>query len=104
MDLLSLLLSWNFLVLALAIAAATFVIRNILEARWQLDEKKIWNDTLLPCMPVLIGVLICLVASSFPFPVGITVLSAKLCFGAVAGLFSSQMFKVIKSLIDKKTL
>ena len=100
---LSLLISFPFLLMSLMIAAVTYVIRNGLEAIWQLEEKKLWNNTILPCLPIIIGLMFGLIFIHFPYPVLIGVsLSGRLCFGAVAGLVSSKVYRVVNSLLEKE--
>lgn len=100
-DLLSILLSYQFIILSLAISAITYVMRNILEFFFQVNEKKLYNDLLLPCIPIIIGTLIGLISTKFPFPEQIISISARCCFGSVAGLLSAQIYRLVKSQLPK---
>jgi hypothetical protein len=105
MDLLSLVFSWQFLFMSLAVAALIYAIRLLVENIWKtISENKIWRDAILPIMPIVLGGFIGLMAKQFPFPFpeGLTSASARIIFGIVAGLLSAQVYKIIKAMIDKK--
>ena len=99
-------LSLQFLFFCLGIAAITFVLRKIVDyilTLKGLQNNKLWNELILPIMPVILGVLCASVAKRYPFPdiFGVSV-SAKMNFGLVAGLFSGLVYKIIKGLLSQK--
>jgi hypothetical protein len=105
------LLSWQFVLFALAIAALTFVIRKVVE--FALDNPSIptgkmtktdrlWTELLLPILPVVLGAVAGLLAKKYPFPDGLTNPSARIAFGLVAGLLSGLVYRVIKGTLAGK--
>ena len=105
------LLSWQFVLFALAIAALTFVIRKVVE--YALDnpsiptgkmtkEDRLWKELLLPILPVVLGAAAGFLAKKYPFPDGLTNPSARLAFGLVAGLLSGLVYRVIKGTLAAK--
>lgn len=94
--------TWNFLLLSLSISAIIFVIRTIIESKWNLKENNLWNNVIIPISPILIGLLFGIIAIGFPYPVEIVKISGRICFGLVAGLFSGYTFRIMKSLLLSK--
>ena len=110
-NILQTLLSWQFVLFALAIAAFTFVIRKIVE--FCLDSPNIptgkmtktnrfWTELILPILPVILGGGMGHVAKMYPFPEGLTSVSARIAFGLVAGLLSGLLYRVIKGALASK--
>jgi hypothetical protein len=97
---LSMFLSWQFIVFGLAIAAVMFVVRTVVE--YFVKNSKMWKDLILPILPVLIGGLSALLISSFPYPNELTSAGSRSVFGFVAGLLSGLMYRIIKSLLHQK--
>ena len=71
------LLSWQFLLYCLSIAAIIFVVRKVVE--FAIDSPKIptgkmnkrsklWRELILPILPVVIGPLGALMAKQYPYP------------------------------------
>jgi|SRR5579885_1531179 len=105
------LLSWQFVLFALAIAALTFVIRKVVE--FALDnpniptgkmtkEDRLWKELILPILPVVLGAVAGFLAKKYPFPDGLTNPSARIAFGLVAGLLSGLVYRVIKGTLAAK--
>lgn len=105
------LLSWQFLLFCLAIAAITFVVRKI--AEYALDNPKIptgkmtktsrlWKELILPILPVLMGPFAGFLAKQYPYPEGLQTVSGRLIFGLVAGLLSGLVYRVINSFLTSK--
>lgn len=102
------LLSWQFLLFCLAIAALTFVVRKIVE--FILDNprvpasktSKLWREVLLPILPVVGGGLSGGFATHYPYPDGLTSASGRVIFGLVAGLFSGLVYRMVNSFITSK--
>ncbi len=105
---LGMLLSWQFIVFGLAIAALLFVIRNFIEfslKNWfkvGAKNKKIWHDLILPILPVLLGGLFGFLFKTYPYPNQLSSSSSRVIFGLVAGLMSGLLYRVIKSLLFSK--
>lgn len=110
---LQVLLSWRFVMFGLAIAAVMFILRTILEyvvglCHGNLANSKLWNDLLLPILPIFIGAGSAYLLRLFPYP-GFTpdanghiLLGDRIIFGLVAGLLSTLMYRVIKALLYQK--
>lgn len=102
------LLSWQFLIFCLAIAAITFVIRRIVE--YILDNPKIpasktsklWTELILPIMPVILGCVAGIVSKQYPYPTGLELTSGRIAFGLVAGLLSTLVYRVINAFLTSK--
>lgn len=107
MDPIEMLLSWQFIVFGLSIAAVIFVIRTGVDfciKNFKLSQFKInlWQDLLLPILPVFIGAGSAYVMKSFPYPEQLSSDGSKVLFGVVAGLFSGLIYRIVKSLISQK--
>lgn len=105
------LLSWQFLLFCLAVAAITFVVRKF--AEYMLDNPKIptgkmsktdrlWTELLLPILPVVLGCVGALLAKQYPYPTGLTSGSGRVAFGLVAGLLSGLVYRVVSSFLTGK--
>ena len=102
-SILQMLLNWQFIIFALAIAALIFVIRQSAEYFLvKLKIKKIWNNLFLPILPVVIGGLLGFSLKRYPYPNGLTTVDGRIIFGLVAGLMSGLLYRVIKSLLFSK--
>jgi hypothetical protein len=101
MELLDLFLSYNFILLSLAISAIVYMIRILVDLFWDNNDNKYWKAS-LNIMPILIGALLGLVCGKFAFPAEIVSISSKVLFSIVAGLFSSSVYALIKKLIESK--
>lgn len=110
---LAVLLSWQFVLFGLAIATVMYVLRIVVEygatlVKKSLANSQLWNDLLLPILPVIIGALASYVLKVFPYPGfpagpgGVIPTGDRLIFGLVAGLLSGLMYRVIKSLLYQK--
>ncbi len=111
-------LGWHTLIFGLMCWILTFITRRIVEtalphlkksadanhkdvtykttfARW-------WNEVILYVMPPSWGALAGGLASMYPFPDGLTSLSARLFFGVVVGFFSGFIYKIVKKVVLKK--
>jgi len=101
------LFSWQFLIFGIAVAAIMFVVRRTVEyglANWTAasKESKLWNDLLLPILPVLLGAFGALIFKNYPYPDGLTTGSSRFIFGLVAGLLSTLFYRVIKALMFQR--
>lgn len=102
------LLSWQFIFFGLAIAAIVFVTRKFVE--YGLDnckslskESKFWNDLILPVYPIFLGPFLAIFLKSFPYPDGLGATGGtRTIWGLVAGLLSTVLYRVVKSLLGDK--
>jgi DMSO reductase anchor subunit len=106
MDILTVFLSWQFLIFCLAVFGVTFVIRTIVEyiIKQVVKTSSLWNDMVLPILPIVIGTIMGLFLKAFPYPEGLTNKDSRIIFGLVAGLLSTLLYRMIKTLIIKKIL
>lgn len=103
------LVSWQFVLFCLGIAAVTFVVRKGIEFAVLDNPKmpgskssKFWTDFVLPVFPVVFGCVAGLLAKKYPYPETLTSTSAHIAFGLVAGLFSGLIYRVAKSFVASK--
>ena len=104
-ELLSIFITWQFLVLCLGIAAVTFVFRTTIEYAILNNPKmpgnshsRFWRDFILVIFPVILGVVFAFAGKSFPYPEAIYEPYGRLLFSASAGLLSPTAYRVIKAL------
>jgi hypothetical protein len=98
------LFNWQFILFGLAIFAIMYVFRILIEYFMELvksDPKKsiLWNEVLLPILPVFTGAIVATYLKAFPYPNGLTTRGDRIIFGLVAGLLSGLIYRVIKSLL-----
>ena len=108
-DVLTIFTSWQFVIFGLGIAAIVFVFRTVIEyllvnTKIISHTSKLWRDLILPILPVIMGVFLSVSVSDYPYPDGISNVQSRFIFGLVAGLLSSLLYRLIKSLINKKLL
>lgn len=101
------LLSWQFVVFSLAVAALIYFVRTVAEYlmlnyKAAAAQSKLWSELLLPLLPVVIGPLTAILVKTFPYPTGLTTNGGRFVFGLVAGLISGLLYRVIKSLFFAK--
>jgi hypothetical protein len=96
-------LTWQFVLFSLIVAAIMYVFRTILEFCFpQLTTIKVWNSLLLMLLPIFIGAGLGLWWKMYPYATGLTTSAEHIGYGAVAGLLSTVLFKVIKELLVNK--
>lgn len=108
-ELLSALLSYQFVLLCLAIAAVTYVIRLLVEF-FILDNpkmpgtraSKLWRDVLLPIAPYVNGILIGVFIKSGIYPNVIASTGSRIEFALVAGSLSGLVYRVISGVLKSK--
>jgi hypothetical protein len=101
MDLLNILVNFQFVILSLGLSAIVFVFRTALEnALPRLLACKLWTDLLLPIVPILFGAGLGMFAS---VPELIKTNCDRLLFGAIAGLLSGLLYRVVKKLLDNQS-
>lgn len=104
------LLSWQFIVFGLAVAAVLFIFRKlfeyILDIYLKLDKQskvyKLWSELFLPILPMLLGATGSLLITSFPYPNDLTSAGGRFVFGLVAGLMSGLFYRIIKAMVSSK--
>jgi uncharacterized membrane protein YedE/YeeE len=106
---LDILLSWQFILFGLAVAGVMYVLRILVEYFMQLAKKiplksKLWNEVLLPILPVIIGALGAVHFKSFPYPDSLVTRGDRIIFGLVAGLLSTLLYRVVKALLSQRAL
>jgi hypothetical protein len=65
-------------------------------------ESKLWNDLLLPILPVIIGASGGYLFKTYPYPNGLITDGDRIVFGLVAGLLSTLLYRVVKALMFQK--
>jgi hypothetical protein len=108
--LLSIFLTWQFIIFCLGLAAITFILRKIFEY-FVLSNPKLpgtknsllWRGLLLPIAPVVNGGIAAYFAKEFPYPEDLGSSSyGRVSFGLVAGLLSGLVYRVIVGLLRSK--
>ena len=108
--LLSIFLSWQFIIFCLGLAGMGFVFRKLIEY-FILDNphlpgnknSMIWRSLLLPIAPVLTGAFAGYLAKGYPYPEGLgTSEYGRVSFGLVAGLLSGLVYRVISEILRSK--
>lgn len=96
-------LTWNFLLFCLSLAAITFVARKFVEFYVKsVKELNLWNNLILPVSPIFLGAIIGAFAKMYPYPEGLVSVGGRIIFGLVAGLLSTTVFRVIKTMLKSK--
>ncbi len=110
---LQVLLSWQFVLFGLAIAAIIYVFRLVVQyvaslLKKDLSKSNLWENLVLPVAPIAVGVIAALLLKSFPYPGftpdahGVVIRGDRIIFGLVTGLFSTVMYRMIKSMLYQK--
>tara|TARA_R110000868_G_scaffold46524_5_gene153629 strand:- start:12920 stop:13303 length:384 start_codon:yes stop_codon:yes gene_type:complete len=110
MDLLSIFLTWQFLIFCLGLSSITFVVRKVVEYLMLcfpglLGSKFsiLWKSVLLPIGPVVNGAVAGFLVEAFPYPESLGASSyGRFSFGLVAGLFSGLVYRVVVELLKSK--
>lgn len=96
-------LTWQFVLFSLVVAVIMYVTRTILEyCIPKLIDTRLWNSLLLMLLPVFIGAGLGGWWKMYPYATGLTTISEHVGYGAVAGLLSTLLFKIIKELLMQK--
>jgi phosphoglycerol transferase MdoB-like AlkP superfamily enzyme len=104
---LTILLSWQFILFGLAVAGVVYVVRILVEYFIQLAKRdpktsKFWSELVLPILPVVLGALAAVKFKSFPYPDGLVTRGDRIIFGLVAGLLSTLLYRIVKGLLSAK--
>lgn len=107
-DVLSIFITWQFLVLCIGITAITAVIRTVVEYTILNNPKmpgnsnsKFWRDFFLVLLPIGLGVGFTWVGKTFPYPSVIVEPYSRFLFTSSAGLLSPTLYRVIKAMFWK---
>jgi uncharacterized membrane protein YedE/YeeE len=106
-NILQVLMSWQFIIFSLGIVAITSVLRTVVEyiltnVKVMAKESKLWNDLILPIMPVVLGSVSTVFIKGYPYPEGISATGGRFVFGLVAGLLSTLLYRIVKALFNQK--
>lgn len=102
-------ISWQFILFCLGIAAITFVFKKGVEF-FVLDNPKMpgtrtskfWGEFILPIFPIVSGSLVGLFAPKYPFPEYLHATSGRVIFGLVAGMLSSTIYRMMNAFLKSK--
>lgn len=107
-ELLSIFLTWQFLLLCIGFAALTFLVRVVIEFSVLNNPKlpgnsqsKVWREGFLVLFPVILGFVFPWVGKSFSYPIVLVDPYSKFMFSASAGLLSPIAYRVIKAALWK---
>lgn len=103
-------LTWQTGVFTLAIFVFSFLLRRSLEILFPTlrqdtplsTAQRIWEEVLLPSIPVLVGIALGLGVKNWPYPAQLVSLGSHAIYGAVCGFFSSYAYRVLKSVLTSK--
>lgn len=107
MEALNQLLSVQFISFSLMLSAITYVERKVFE--FFSNKKKedihpgLW-DMIFSILPILIGGIIGFAFKQYPYPGNSTDSLSRIIFGVVAGLFSSQVYRIAVSFLNSKII
>jgi len=96
------------LVFCLFIWIMVWVQRKVVELIWDkftkkdIKTNKYWRSLFLPLGPIGTGSILAAIFNTYPFPEMFINFSSKIIFGAVLGLVSAHVYKMIKELFDNK--
>ena len=102
------LLSWQFILFCLGIAALTSVVRKVVE--FILDNPKVpasktskfWTELFLPILPIILGLVMAVMAKKFPYPMDASSALVRGLFGSVAGLLSGLVYRILAGMLRAK--
>ena len=100
---LTLLISYQLLLVCLGVSAIVFIIRKAVEfglRKFNMCDNSWWRELILPILPPLIGTAVVLLTGLVPS--GLETTGAKVLFGLVGGLLSGVIYRSIKSMIKSK--
>ena len=109
MDPIQVLWSWQLITFSLSVVAMVFVLKTVCEytisaiTKTDPQNSKIWNDMILPILPILMGMIGGFLFIGFPYPDGLVSPSGRFIFGSVSGLLSTTVYRYIKAAIAAKS-
>ena len=101
--------------LCLAIYVVTYLIRRVIEGTWSIlvqqgEAKKvsipsrIWDEIVVPILPILIGGGLSFAAKTFVWPdFAMKTKLARVLYGCICGLFSAFIYNRIRGWLKSKT-
>lgn len=104
------LITLPFVFFCLAVFFTTHTVRKIVEALLPAIRKdtpltrsqKVWEEFLLPSLPILVGLVLGVLLKSWPWPVGIVGWASRAIAGGVAGFLSTWIYRMVRSFLTKK--
>jgi len=98
-----------FLVFSLVVYAVSTFIRLAAEMlhpklrETSLTRSRVWRELILPVTPIVLGALLALGVTAFPYPTEFKdIWAGRLMYGAALGLFSTWVYRVIKVIVRRK--
>lgn len=95
--------TWQTMVLGLALYVCSLGARRIVETGWVGAKKnKWWNEVLLPAIPLLLGVLVAGLAHQFPWPDPIlksNSFTARAAYGIAVGLTCGWLYARVRGFL-----
>lgn len=103
-EILLLIFSVPTLIFCLSVWVLIWVLRKGVESIWKgAKGNKIWNEFLLPIIPILMGVGLMLLIPNYPVPENMNFTGARVLLGMAYGLLSAQTYKILKKFLKKNT-
>ena len=97
------LFSMSTIILCLMIWILTWLQRKVVEYFWKkASDNKFWREILLPLGPVGTGGILGALVPQYPWPEDFKSLGARVIFGAVCGLGSAHVYRILNKFIAKK--
>lgn len=92
------LFSLSTVILCVGLWIAVLVERRVTEFFWKtLKAKKVWNELILPLLPLANGLTFGLLATKYPYPeVFAGSMSGRVFFSVVCGLASAHVYRILK--------
>ncbi len=107
-EMLAIFLTWQFILLCIALSCATFIFRKLVDF-FILENPKIpvgkhsrvWRDLVLPFTPIFLGMAFGAspASNTFPFPEALSEWTSRFLFCACAGMLSPLVYRVITALL-----
>ncbi len=98
-------INWQTGLFCLSVYVITYVIRTVVESAWQGSAKsKLWNDVFLHLGPIGTGLVLGLVAKSYPWPEMVaSVPVVKTLYTMLCGFSSGFAYGRFRALLKAKT-
>jgi hypothetical protein len=92
--------NWQTFMVCIGIFLATYAIRRIVETAWVKSKgNKWWCEVALPLGPIGTGILLAMVAKTFPWPMPIAdSMWARALYGSICGVASGWVYNRFRSI------
>jgi hypothetical protein len=97
------LFGWQLVMFGLTIVGIMYVIRAFVEYFIAPTDGRFWSTVVRPSMHVILGGLLGLFFTSFPYPEQLAQRWDRVVFGIVAGLLSAPIYRLIEYALSPKT-